>query len=445
MNTHNLFTKVMASAAMAACLLPLAGCNERINLMDYVDVKFDGTDGYGTAEVSMNEDKLDSALGYTGSTTDAAALDGDKDAKNALAAALVLNDLEPKIDKKENLKNGDSVKVTLKFDKDALNKYGYSLTGPEEKTVKVSGLGKGETVKPFDSKYFNIDSDTKGVHIKFVGASPMLQVELDNNFDEKPYNMLSYSIDSSQMTDNSNSFPLTSSDESIYFKNGDKIKINASFNDKMTNTDSYTYENYIIPKKYRTFELEVKDQPELLKDLSNVDPSAFAQLEDNAKNQVINDVGSVGGSSNVMDCYTMNDDLETFASFFNSNVVVNSIDVQKKYLYSIKDGYFSKTEGVNASIADKCIRNDNDTPAYNGLYLICKINLSYTGKDDEQRHSRDVYEPICITNVSIDKDGNIVYDKDNLNKYGNSQYDSVETAITKQTDGLIDIYNISEQ
>lgn len=125
-----------------------------INAEDILDVKFEGVDGYGTASVSLDYDKIDKL-----ELKKAKDVVEESTMRIALYSTTANGDsrITADVDKKENLKNGDKVKVTVTYNKDYLKKNKIKLKNTEF-DVEVTELSEGEKIDFF-----------KGVKVTFEG------------------------------------------------------------------------------------------------------------------------------------------------------------------------------------------------------------------------------------------------------------------------------------
>ncbi|MCR5690795.1 MAG: zinc ribbon domain-containing protein [Eubacterium sp.] len=175
---------------------------KKIDLSEYTTVTFEGYNGYGTADVDLDEDAIATIL-----------LDEKgikiEDYKNVFSALSDTEDLLPiysamealdcSIDKTENLKNGDTVTVTYTFNNDLAKKCGVKFT-PETYTQTVSGLEEVKTVDPFE-----------GVTLEYSGTSPDVSASVKT--DSNPYDLY-YQVE-----------------PSYGIKKGDKVTVSISYDE----------------------------------------------------------------------------------------------------------------------------------------------------------------------------------------------------------------------
>ena len=140
----------IAAAVMVLCTAAFSGCGTvTVALNDYLTVDFNGYDTVGTAKASLD---IDSILRDN-------ADDLKIDADNFVSALTAYDDfyskLDGKLDKNEELSNGDKVKFTWNDidTKKFKGKYSVKLKFSDAEFV-VSGLEEAEKFNPFD--YINV-------------------------------------------------------------------------------------------------------------------------------------------------------------------------------------------------------------------------------------------------------------------------------------------------
>ena len=147
---------IIAAAALAviciAAMLVIALRKPAISLNQYLTVEFDGAEGYGTASVSIDYEKLISD-----------SRDKMKVADDTLFSSsdLLMFCIDGELDKTDRLSNGDTVTFSWSCnDEEALDSFGVKLKYSDEEFI-VEGLEQMETRDLFE--YFNVT---------FSGISP---------------------------------------------------------------------------------------------------------------------------------------------------------------------------------------------------------------------------------------------------------------------------------
>ena len=171
-------------AAVVAVIILIFGINfyrHTIILKDYVKVDYTGFEDYGTAEPSIDTDKLDEKIGklYGLSNKDIedykslSELGGDL--KKAMTIDSFVESIDAEADSKTDgkLSNGDSVKVKISYSKAYAKKLGLHVFGSTY-NAKANGLKQGTVINPFES-----------LDVKLTGALPYLVVNMtvDENSD----------------------------------------------------------------------------------------------------------------------------------------------------------------------------------------------------------------------------------------------------------------------
>lgn len=162
--------KVKIAGIIVVCLvillvgiISITNRKHTIDLSDYISVGYGGYEGYGMAYLEWDNKKyvqaFSKALGADADdfykaveSNDVAALekllDDDIDAEKLLKMIYEIYE-SPEIDKSLELKNGDTVTVSIKFDNEDAAEFGMKFKGAK-KEFQVSGLGDVRAVNPFD-------------------------------------------------------------------------------------------------------------------------------------------------------------------------------------------------------------------------------------------------------------------------------------------------------
>lgn len=162
MNTNTTRGKIGAGAFLILLLLcAVTGCGRKsIDVMEEIEVSFNGVDGYGTADV-LNTYKWEDAA-YE------AMAGGDEADFSALEAITWLEGaVSFELSPKENLSNGDEVTVKAVVDNDTAKEYDLALKGGEKKFT-VEGLQEPQELDLFE----NID-------VQFNGIAPYITASVN--------------------------------------------------------------------------------------------------------------------------------------------------------------------------------------------------------------------------------------------------------------------------
>ncbi len=187
---------LVAAAITMVIVFLIVGTKETYRLADYTDVKFEGVDGSGTAKASINEDlmvKIAEANGMDLSQFKNKDNIDWGDAMNFASSnfsdimkiASALQSIQLDLDKKDNLKNGDTVTVTYSFDPEKAKEVKAEFIG-DPLTVTVSGLSEVKEVDPFE-----------GLTVSFEGTSPNAYVSYDYKSTEDWGGMIYFTVDRS--------------------------------------------------------------------------------------------------------------------------------------------------------------------------------------------------------------------------------------------------------
>lgn len=193
----------MLFAALFA-VLALTGCGSKvkINLQEYIHVELYGADGYGDADADMDMLELEALI--------LSACKENESELAQLAKLELLDGIKYKLDKSENLSNGDKITVTVTYPdslEDALDADITPKSG-ESWTVEVSGLGEADKVDVFE-----------GITLEY-GVGNTLRVDA-------LYTDLEYTLSLPQG-----------------LSNGDTVMITVSVPDDSADIESYCMETY---------------------------------------------------------------------------------------------------------------------------------------------------------------------------------------------------------
>lgn len=190
----------------------MTGCGKsNIDVMENVQLEFNGANGHGTANIIDEYTWEISALEAAGLS--------DSDDLHALFAIECA--VTYKITPNENLSNGDEVTITAVVDNDSVEKYNICFSANEKKVI-VEGLKEVEEVDLFT-----------GVNVEFSGLGPYINASLENSSNLPFY--VNYTLDKDAGLDI-----------------GDVIKVTAEYNEEKLLQDGYI-------AKYSTKEFTVPE------------------------------------------------------------------------------------------------------------------------------------------------------------------------------------------
>ena len=130
---------VIGAAALSAAAM-LSGCGgTKLNVLDYVQVRFTGLNGEGQAVVEFDEEAALNAIA-------AASKEGlSENEKTSIRNILSIAERDIAVSTESGLKNGDQITVTTKLDSKNLKEYKTTLSNGQKK-FDVSGLVDGVTI-----------------------------------------------------------------------------------------------------------------------------------------------------------------------------------------------------------------------------------------------------------------------------------------------------------
>lgn len=227
---------------------------KKINLADYITVNYYGYDAFGTADISFDYEKFygdlqkkSRKLKTAANTNNIDSLDdilSVLDSTNISAYGDLCSDLEWKLDKSDNLSNGDTVNVSFSFNNEKAKKYGIKYIGKTEKYT-VDGLEEITELDPFAD-----------ISLEFSGTSPNVSVSLNNNSSNETVQALNFDI-----SPNSN------------IKKGDTVTVNVE------NDETSLLENYGCKLTSTSKEFTCDNVDEYISTLSDLDKETLSSMQ----------------------------------------------------------------------------------------------------------------------------------------------------------------------
>lgn len=216
--------------------LLLSGCSKKISISDYIEITSEGANGYGSLEVSLKKSEL--ATEIYGEDIEDIDLDDIEDLEDAADAYKEYSEkskayekikdsldyIEINLDKSEQVKNGDVVKVTVTVSEAIEDALDVSFCDTEYEYT-VSGLKEVKTIDAFAEDVMSIE---------YEGASPDISLRVTNIATENPANTIYYEVDS---------------DASL--KNGDQVTITAEYDE-----DDLLDAGYMVKESQKTITVE---------------------------------------------------------------------------------------------------------------------------------------------------------------------------------------------
>lgn len=417
--------------AIIAIVLVVVNSKPTINLNDYIKVKTDGYDGYGSASISIDWDAIDekygSKLKFTGDAKDKY---GDLlDLAEPIDALKSNIKVEFNSDSKTTeLKNGDKVKYKLTVNKNA-QKFVKCKLEYKNSEYTVSGLKAVETFDAFE-----------GVTVEFSGRSG--SGHADFNFDGAKLGRYDFNI--SQIYD---------------LKNGDVITV------ELYNKQAQDYiDNYgMVPEAFEK-EFKVEGLEEIITSSSAITSEGLEQLKKEAEAAIKKTLDIQLDSSVSYDGLQYEGYI--FASNDSSNVVyvIYSADVSsednkfntKKVYYPvcIKDVFETEDEYKYSSdisvtgYSDLDIDNHFRTPGHTSL-LSCYLDLVKFDTSYEKHEIVDLAEKFdsieMITKLADIDDTDakdIIADaKTRIEEYVKGYYDEENSVSDLKAVGQYFVYN----
>ncbi len=225
--------KMFFGGLVFSLVIILTGCNSAKDLSEYVEVDFNGIDSKGTADYRVDIEKLiKDTLDFD--------VKGNIEPDEKITEEINKMDeaMEIKLDKTENLSNGDKIEIIANVD--------------GEKTKKVKSGKKTIEVKNLDEpKWLTNEEVEKKLVVNFNGVSGRGEVQIDNVLDS-PLDKVKFTVENDGE-----------------LKNGDKVKVTLSKDEE----EQLLQEGYLLEKDFApTFEVKgLSIVAEKATDISNLD------------------------------------------------------------------------------------------------------------------------------------------------------------------------------
>lgn len=236
----------VAVVAIVGIVVAVATSKPTIQLNEYVTVAYTGYDSLGEAEVSFDMEAFCEAYEGKLEAPESAQSEGTE-----LFAKRVIKD--SKLDKENNLSNGDVIVYQWDFSVSALEEvYGCKIECSDIKFT-VTGLEEIETVDVFT-----------GVEIVYEGIAPFAKATVKNNSKEDYAKLLSFTTDATNLG------------------NGDTFTVAIDFTEDFGNVNGYIETYGKVPEKTEK-EFVVEGLPEYITKTSQLSEDVLSSLKQQAE------------------------------------------------------------------------------------------------------------------------------------------------------------------
>lgn len=345
----NIICAVIIAILVLACLICFAVFHKKtIDLSKYVDVEFEGYDGYADIKKIEINDKLENYL-------------GDEKLYDRFC-----DKIELKAENSENLSNGDEVEIDASISSSFLKNNKLKLKDDKVK-IKVNGLEEADVIDVFGKDF---EVDVKGI-------SPNLTISVNNNSKEDFIkNYVTYSVD-----------------KYSGLANGDTVTITAYYDKSKANSLGI-----VVAKE--TYKYEIKNQPKYIDKSSELSSGNLDKIKSKMLDKVKSEITNSGNSiitynydeTSYNEEFT-NTDPEFVGAYLLTQKGKNSWN-SNNIIYGIyKVTYTSKTSGKTYDwffIADV----ENVAVSNNSLYKEEDLKYSVSGKWDDGKTEKEAYDDI---------------------------------------------------
>lgn len=238
---------ICALAVIVTASVVIKNKKYTINLEDFYEVEYSGGNKYGYAEGDFDDNAI---MDYILETSDRD--DDTSEFSNYMIVDWIISNVDTKMSKSENLKNGDKIKITFEYPKGAKVK-GYRIKG-KSMTIEVKGL----------DDYREIDTDElfEGLEVTAEGYSPGLKVHLENTSTDSVLSEVNYVIKQ-----------VAAAEQKYYYGNGDVIEIGIG------NFDFEAYKAIYVGEPAITY--EIKGYPEVLSSIEDLSDEQLNEIKAN--------------------------------------------------------------------------------------------------------------------------------------------------------------------
>lgn len=165
------FWKVLTVTGMMGLLCGCGLFKTKINLEDYVSYSYEGIDGYASMEAALNAEGIRSDYGGKISEEKAEALDN------------LIQSMEIRVSKQDNLCNGDLITISVSYDEAFCNEAGIKFAGMNTE-VTIEGLKEGEVLDLFADVFVNVK-----------GTAPLAEASVENKSTNEYIQGLTFTLD----------------------------------------------------------------------------------------------------------------------------------------------------------------------------------------------------------------------------------------------------------
>jgi len=269
-----------------------------------------------------------------------------------------LKDTSIEVSKSDKLCNGDTINITLTYNKEALAKLGYKL---KNTTFSVNALGLVEPIvlDPFAD-----------LSVEFVGISPKVQVELTNNSTDSNINSyVTYTIEGEE------NYKIN------YHKNSDSIKVTA----KLKTSSSNTGKMYILTESEKEFVVSVDSK--YIDSIDDLSSENIEYLKSKSNDRL---ESALSSSSNNYNYYYTAGLTDIWGVMTNKYRSLTNMELYDAFLLFAKDSTYGDLT--------------------NKVYLIYKCDLQYTYDGTE---AATLYVAVDCNDVIKATDSSINYNEKN--------------------------------
>jgi len=285
---------------LTKCFAPKS--NRTVNISDYIEVSYSGLQSRGKAICEVDTDKLYLQLA------------GEEKNTEVLTKLRAVIDSITVETNDGNLSNGDSVVITVSYDKEAAKKINCDFN-KSKYSAKVSGLGDGKMIDIFEN-----------IEVIVAGISPEAYANVSNKWTEDDLKNLSFTIQNSSN-----------------ISKGDVITVTCNASE-----DEMTQRGYILSSYTKEYKVDKVNC--YLTDISQIDTVLLKTIKTEAIETIKSETESL-----------------KFRMFYKATN-------DSTYLFQYNNEYVNSTEFVKAVYLSKKVNAEGTSNNY--IYLLFKANIS---------------------------------------------------------------------
>jgi hypothetical protein len=241
---------IVGAVVLLVVIIIVATQPKKFDLEDYIEISYDGYNGYASASATLDRDALYEDI-YKEIGEEEEIDDLEDLLEDSAQLVKAVSSIKLKVtSESKNLSNGDKITVSISYNNDIAKKSDIKFKG-KTVTETVKDLESVEEIDPFEE-----------LEVSFTGISPNGSIELKYNGDNSYISTSSFSIDKRNG-----------------LRNGDEVTVSVESN------DDYTLDyGYVIKKKEQKY--TVSDLEEYIGEYKDLEKDFIDELKGEAEDTI---------------------------------------------------------------------------------------------------------------------------------------------------------------